>query len=75
MPSVDRVLAEALELSEDERLELVDRLLDVQAEVAADPAIERAWIEEALRRREEWLAGQVSALPVDQALELMFAKP
>lgn len=70
MTNYDRILSEARELlTEEERRKLYLAL----APEAGD--VETAWLEEAHRRRAEWKAGHVEALPVAEALEHMFAKP
>jgi putative addiction module component (TIGR02574 family) len=74
MTNVDRILAEAIKLSDEERATLADRLLEIVPEVP-DAAVEEAWLKETLRRRAEWKAGRVKAIPIEQALSQMFAKP
>jgi putative addiction module component (TIGR02574 family) len=74
MTNVDRILAEAMKLSDEERATLSDRLLEIVPEVP-DAAAEQAWLKEALRRRAEWKAGRVKAVPGEEALTQMFAKP
>ena len=74
MTDVDRILAEAMKLSDEERATLADRLLEIVPEVP-DAAAEDAWLKETLRRRAEWKVGRVKAIPIEQALSQMFAKP
>lgn len=74
MTNVDRIMAEAMTLSDEERATLADRLLEIVPEVA-DAAVEQAWVKEALRRRAEWKAGRAKSVPVEEALAQMFAKP
>jgi putative addiction module component (TIGR02574 family) len=74
MTNVERVYSEIQKLSASERAELSERLLMLVHE-EPDPAVEEAWMKESLRRRAEWKAGKVKAIPVEEALELMFAKP
>lgn len=74
MTNVDRILAEAMKLSDEERATLADRLLEIVPEVP-DAGVEGAWLEEALRRRAEWKAGRAKAVPIEEALAQMFAKP
>ncbi|MEO8180988.1 MAG: addiction module protein [Deltaproteobacteria bacterium] len=74
MTNVDRILAEAMKLSDEERATLADRLLEIVPEVP-DADVEEAWLGETLRRRAEWKAGRVKAVPIGEALTQMFAKP
>ncbi len=74
MTNVDRILAEAMELSDDERATLADRLLEIVPEVP-DAGVEEAWLKEARRRRAEWKAGRAKAFPIEEALTQIFAKP
>jgi putative addiction module component (TIGR02574 family) len=74
MTDVDRILAEAMKLSDEERATLADRLLEIAPEVP-DAGVEEAWLKETLRRRAEWKAGRVKAVPIEEALTQMFAKP
>lgn len=74
MTSVDRILAEAMKLSDEERATLADRLLEIVPEVP-DAGVEEAWLRESLRRRAEWKAGRAKAVPVEEALAQIFAKP
>ena len=69
-----RILAEAMKLSDEERAILADRLLEIVPEVP-DADVEQAWLKETLRRRAEWKAGRARAVPVEEALAQMFAKP
>jgi putative addiction module component (TIGR02574 family) len=73
MTHVDRLLAEAMKLNDEERATLADRLLQIVPEVP-DAAVEEAWLKETLRRRAEWKAGRVNAVPIEEALTQMFAK-
>lgn len=74
MTNVDRIFAEAMKLSDEERAALADRLLEIVPEVP-DADVEQAWLRETLRRRAEWKAGRAKAVPVEEALAQMFAKP
>jgi putative addiction module component (TIGR02574 family) len=74
MTDVDRILAEAMKLSDEERATLADRLLEIVPEVP-DADVEEAWLKETLRRRAEWKAGMVKAVPIEEAVTQMFAKP
>ena len=73
MTNVDRILAEAMKLSDEERATLADRLLEIVPEVP-DAEVEEAWQKESLRRRAEWKAGRVQAVPIEEALAQMFTK-
>jgi putative addiction module component (TIGR02574 family) len=74
MMDVDRILVEAMKLSDEDRAKLAYRLLEIVPE-EPDAAVEAAWMKEVLRRRAEWKAGRVKAIPVEEALTRMFAKP
>jgi putative addiction module component (TIGR02574 family) len=74
MTNVDRLMAEAMNLSDEDRATLAERLLEIVPEVA-DASVEEAWAKEALRRRAEWKAGRAKSVPVEEALAQMFAKP
>ena len=63
----EELYKEALALSPEERDELV-RLLTMQTDSSwASPEIEQAWIDECDRRYQEWQAGDVDAIPADEA--------
>ena len=74
MLTVDQVFAAAMQLSDSDRAKLADRLLEVVAD-APDTEVDDVWCEEVRRRRAEWKAGRVQALPAQEALTQMFAKP
>ncbi len=74
MPTLDQVFAEAMQLSDEDRAKLADRLLEVVPD-EPDAEVEEAWMAEVRRRRAEWKAGRVQALPAEEALAQMFAKP
>lgn len=57
--------SQALRLAPEERVRLADRLL---ASLSADPAIEAAWAEEAVRRLAEIESRTVAAVPVGDAI-------
>ena len=83
-PDVAQVLERALELSDDERTELIVRLLDMVSDASESArgnetshdsaAIEAAWIAEARRRLQEIKAGSVEPAPWSQARERIFAR-
>lgn len=76
-PNAAQLLERALELSDDERAELIVRLLDTLAEDSEPStdgaAIEAAWIEEARQRLQEIKAGRVEPAPWSEARERIFA--
>ncbi len=71
MTNVDRILAEAMQLSEEERSELADRLAKT---VPSAKEVETAWLDEADRRMAELDAGRVKAVPWEEARARIFAK-
>lgn len=80
-PNADQLLERALELSDDERTELIVRLLDTMRDTlesapgSGDGAVlEAAWIEEARRRLQEIRAGSVEPAPWHEARERIFAR-
>lgn len=73
MTNAERVYSEIQKLDPEERLKL-DRMLET-ANDNPDPVVEEAWMKETLRRRAEWKAGKMKAIPVEEALEQMFSKP
>jgi putative addiction module component (TIGR02574 family) len=62
----DQLLGQALKLNPAERFELVDRILYSLDQ--PDPAIDRAWQDEALRRLAEHRAGKVQGIAADDVL-------
>ncbi len=70
MTNVDRILAEAMKLTDDERSELADRLVKA---VPIDPDIEKAWMDEAERRFAEEDAGKTKSIPWEEARRQIFA--
>ena len=67
-----RLLDEALELTQEDRTELALRLLDSVGEPAEEVAC--AWIEEAKRRLGEIKRGEVATTPWAQARESIFER-
>ncbi len=61
---VNHVIEEALELEPQDRLKVVDRLL----ESVPEDDVARAWIEEVERRKAEWDAGLVEGIDGDEVL-------
>jgi len=77
MTSVERIFSEAMKLGAEERAELSERLL-VALPDEMDPAVEEAgeaWMKETFRRRAEWKAGRVKAVPWEEARKRIFAEP
>ena len=67
-----RLLDEALQLTQEDRTELALRLLDSVGEPADE--VERAWIEEGKRRLAEIKRGEVATSPWSEARERIFAR-
>lgn len=66
---LEQLEAAALELSLTERARLAHRLLVSLDEDAEDPAeVEQAWLEEAERRYQRYLAGETQAVPAAEAI-------
>ena len=64
-PTVADIEAQALHLSADERVRLVDRLL---ASLPADAELDAEWAAEARRRLDELDAGTVAGIPIEDAI-------
>jgi putative addiction module component (TIGR02574 family) len=73
---LDRLEAQVLELPLRERARLAQRLLESLDEDAdEDPAeVEQAWVEEAERRYERYLAGDTQPIPPEEALARVRAR-
>lgn len=65
--TLDQLAKEAMQLAPALRAELADRLVG-SLDAPASDEIQDAWIQEALRRRDEVRSGQVVAIPGDQVL-------
>lgn len=66
---MDALLAQALQLSVEERAELVARLVEsLEGSAAADPGREAAWTEVIDRRVREARSGQVALVPAVEAM-------
>jgi putative addiction module component (TIGR02574 family) len=59
-----KLRTEALRLPEDSRAELAENLLE-SLDDGMDPAVQKAWLEEAERRRQEILRGEVETIPAE----------
>lgn len=76
-PDLKELEARALALPEKQRAELASRLLaSLDCEDCADDpeAVERAWMDEADRRYQEYLAGSVEAIPAADAIAAVRAE-
>lgn len=65
--AVDRIFAEAMSLADEDKMDLVDRILAAlgfPSELETDPA----YLEELKRRSDEVEAGTVEAVPIEDAL-------
>ena len=60
----EKIYGEVLDLPSEERLQLIDRLL--QSVTPIDKSIEKAWIAEAEKRYQEYREGKVKAIPGDE---------
>ncbi|MBI3944630.1 MAG: addiction module protein [Armatimonadetes bacterium] len=65
--TVDSVFADAMSLPEEDRSDLLDRLLAAVAP-PIDPELERAHVEIANRRAQEMISGAVKGIPVAEGL-------
>lgn len=69
--------AEALDLPAEQRVDLAQRLFaSIEEEDALEDAseVERAWLEEAERRYERYLAGESQAVPAEEAIARVRAR-
>ncbi|HEX7185188.1 MAG TPA: addiction module protein [Thermoanaerobaculia bacterium] len=72
---IEQIEAEALELDQKDRARLAHRLLLSLEPVLEDEAeVEKAWIEEAVRRRAELESGEVKAIPAEEVFRELRAK-
>ncbi len=71
--TLEEIEAEALQLPADSRAELAERLLESLTSVP-DPRVEREWLEEAQRRRQDLLSGKVEGIPADEVFKRVGAK-
>jgi putative addiction module component (TIGR02574 family) len=74
-PTAEKLLEEALSLSEDARVDLAEALLQSVEPETADEGAEAAWSKEAKRRLEEVRTGSVRAVPWEEAERLIFDPP
>lgn len=76
-PTAAQLFEQALALSDDERTELIVRLLDLVPGLHdrdTGAVIEAAWMEEARQRLSDIEAGRVSTAPWSEARERIFAR-
>lgn len=69
--------AEALDLPAEQRVDLAQRLFaSIEEQDALEDAseVERAWLEEAERRYERYLAGESQAVPAEEAIARVRAR-
>lgn len=72
---IEQIEAEALELDPKDRARLAHRLLLSLEPVLEDEAeVEKAWIEEAVRRRAELESGEVEAISAEEVFRELRAK-
>lgn len=71
MKTLERVAADALELSVDERLALAEKIM---ISVPADPETEKAWEEEIQRRIRRFDNGEVKGIPGPEVFRKLRAK-
>ncbi len=69
--STEQIVAAALALPEDNRLELADRLME-SLDGPPDDDVERAWAVEIARRLEEVRSGKVVTVPWEEARKRIF---
>ena len=63
----EEIQAAALKLSAQEREELIEQLYQSLDDEPVDPSIEQAWAEVAEQRAQDYLAGKIKAIPLDEA--------
>lgn len=66
-----KIEEEALRLSEDDRVLLIQSLSESLHEMDAD--VEKSWLDEAKQRWTEIQSGQVETIPHDQAMNQLYA--
>lgn len=68
-PKVSEILEKALELSDQERGQLIDRLAASLDEGPPDEGVEEAWSEEIKRRVDDIRSGKVKLVPGEKFLK------
>jgi putative addiction module component (TIGR02574 family) len=64
-PSIETIASEAMQLPEDQRLTLANRILE-SVEPAVDPGLEHAWDMEIRERIRRFDAGQSAGIPLSE---------
>ncbi len=73
-PQFSELLDRALQLSEQERSLLIDRLVESLASEPADEGVEAAWDKEIKRRVDDIRSGRVKTIPGEQVLGRLKAR-
>jgi putative addiction module component (TIGR02574 family) len=73
MTNVERIVADAAKLSDEEKRRAAEGILELVHD--ADPAIEEEWMQEAKRRFEAHDAGETKSAPWEEARARIFARP
>jgi putative addiction module component (TIGR02574 family) len=68
----DEILAEAMELSLEERAQLAGKLL-LSLDEPSESEVERLWMEEAERRLQEFREGKTKGIPPDEVFRRAIA--
>ncbi len=68
-----RILEEAFSLSDDEKIEVVEKLLN-SVELSEDELIDEAWRNEIMRRSKEIELGTVKTLSWDEVKEMAYKR-
>lgn len=68
--TLDQLEAEAMQLNQQERADLAERLLESLASSTSDH-LQQAWTQAALRRRDEIRSGKVVATPGPEGLAMV----
>jgi putative addiction module component (TIGR02574 family) len=68
--SLDQLESDAMLLNEHDRADLVERLVESLAS-QTDNQVQQAWLQVALRRRDEIRSGQVAAIPGPEGLAMV----
>ena len=71
MADKDRILAEAMKLSEDDRMDVAEML---RLSVPYDPEVDRLWEAEIKRRVEGLRNGTTKTIPHDEAMRMIRAQ-
>lgn len=71
--SLDELLAEAMHLTPEQRLQLADRLFQ-SVEATGEAEVQAAWMDEIARRVEDVDQGRVRMVEHDEAMQTMFGE-